>query len=231
MRSSKRRRQRAEHTESEENWLISYADLMTLLWGFFVIISAFSVPSKDLIEKLKQETAESMGGEYVQPFNELTDELKDVLDQLNLTENAKIVVLSDGVKLTIKSQYFFSSGSASLSRESERILSEIGKVLKRQNGNFKILVEGHTDDEPIQTKNIPSNWDLSSARASEVVRLFESVGVEHDFLRPIGLADVDPLKTVKGLVGRELAAARAENRRIVIRLQEILPSHIKGVKE
>ena len=70
MRSSKRRRQRAEHTESEENWLISYADLMTLLWGFFVIISAFSVPSKDLIEKLKQETAESMGGEYVQPFNE-----------------------------------------------------------------------------------------------------------------------------------------------------------------
>ena len=106
MRSSKRRRQRAEHTESEENWLISYADLMTLLWGFFVIISAFSVPSKDLIEKLKQETAESMGGEYVQPFNELTDELKDVLDQLNLTENAKIVVLSDGVKLTINHNTF-----------------------------------------------------------------------------------------------------------------------------
>lgn len=220
-----------QEEHSDNNWLISYADLMTLLWGFFVIISAFSVPSKVLIEKLKESTSKSMGGEYKKPFNEITDELTIVLKELNLEKETKIETLTDGVKVTIKSGNFFDSGSSALSEKTKAILTRIGLVLKKQDKNFRILVEGHTDDVPMKTVGIPSNWELSSNRANSVVRLFESVGVRHDVLRPIGFADVEPLMEVGKLRDDDLMSARTKNRRIVIRLQKLEPLRMTGVTE
>jgi len=85
-----------------------------------------------------------------------------------------------------------------------------------------VIVEGHTDDIPIVTPKYPSNWELSSARASTVVRLLESAGFDHSDLRPVGLADTEPLVPNRGL-----AANRALNRRIVIRVQKQLPQRSK----
>jgi len=88
--------------------------------------------------------------------------------------------------------------------------------------DFKIFVEGHTDDRPIETNRYPSNWELSAARASTVVRLMETRGFPHANLRPLGFADVEPsLPNVDGR-GRGIEENRAKNRRIVIRLQRIL---------
>jgi chemotaxis protein MotB len=222
-----------DHGQGEEhsdgNWLISYADMMTLLWGFFVIISAFSVPSKDLIEKVKESTSKAMGGEYKKPFNEITDELLKVLKELNLEKETKIETLTDGVKLTIKSGSFFESGSAILPEQTKDILSKIAVILKKQESKFRILVEGHTDDVPIKNAATPSNWELSANRAANVVRLFESLGVKHDVLRPVGFADVEPLIDPINLQGEELIKARTQNRRIVIRLQQYMPTRLKGV--
>lgn len=214
------------HDDGEGNWLISYADLMTLLWGFFVILSAFSVPNQELLEKLKESTAKSMGGEYKNPFNELSDRLKNVLKELNLENDAIVETLSDGVKLTMKATNFFDSGRSDLKGNAKKILLKIGTVLIKENGKFQVLVEGHTDDVPIKTKHTPSNWELSADRASTVVRLFEGQGVAHNNLRPIGLADVDPLIDIKKIPKSELKNARAKNRRIVIRLQKIIPKRM-----
>ena len=96
----------SEEDNSDGNWLISYADMMTLLWGFFVIVSAFSVPSKAIIEKIKETTSKSMGEVYVKPFNEISDELQSVLSELNLESDAQIENLTDGIKITMKSGKF-----------------------------------------------------------------------------------------------------------------------------
>lgn len=217
--------------EGDGNWLISYADMMTLLWGFFVIISAFSVPSKDLIEKLKESTATAMGGEYQKPFNEISNELLTVLKELNLENDAKVETLTDGVKITVKSNNFFESGSTTLPDATKEVLVKIGAILKKQDNSFKILVEGHTDDVPVKKDLGISNWELSSNRAASVVKLFESIGVRHELLRPVGFADVEPLVKTAELKGEELALARAQNRRIVIRLQQTVPARMEGVQE
>lgn len=227
----KKRRTLVEHDDSEGNWLISYADLMTLLWGFFVILSAMSIPNPELIEKLKQSTSVSMGGEYEQPFNEITDRLLDVLKSVNLEEEASVEVLTDGVKITMKSGHFFQSGSSDLNSHALSVLTRIGDVIKDEGRDFKVLVEGHTDDIPMKSKETPSNWELSSDRASTVVRLFESRGVDHSLLRPIGLADVDPLVDIQGLDNAQLREARAKNRRIVVRLQKKVARRSKKAGE
>ncbi|MDO9183999.1 MAG: OmpA family protein [Bacteriovorax sp.] len=225
-------RLKAQNNQEEHgdgNWLISYADMMTLLWGFFVIISAFSVPSKDLIEKVKESTSKAMGGKYEKPFNEITDELLKVLKEMNLEQETKIETLTDGVKLTIKSGSFFESGSSAVPEQTKEVLSKIAIILKKQDSKFRILVEGHTDDVPIKTLGTPSNWELSSNRAANVVRLFESLGVKHEVLRPIGFADVEPLVDITNLKDEELLKARTQNRRIVIRLQQLVATRLKGV--
>lgn len=220
----KRKIKKIDHgvVHDESNWLISYADLMTLMWGFFVILTAISVPDRKLIEKLKETTSKSLGGEYSKPFNELSNELSSVLTELGLQNDAQIETLSDGVKLTIKSTKFFESGSSELTSDSKEVLTRVGSVLKKQNGKFRILVEGHTDDVPMKKSTAITNWELSSNRASMVVRLLEDLGVRHDLMRPVGLADVEPGVSLNNLSGAELEVARSKNRRIVIRLVAIV---------
>jgi len=235
MKTSKRiallKKNKSSEDHGDGNWLISYADMMTLLWGFFVILSSISVPSKALIEKLKESTSKSMGGEYQKPFNEVTDELKKALKELNLEKEAQIETLSDGVKVTMKSGRLFESGSSALPAETTKTLTKIGLIIKKQDKSFRILVEGHTDDVPIKNGLTPSNWELSSNRASNVVRLFESLGINHASLRPIGYADVEPLIPYNSLKQEELARARAQNRRIVIRLEKLTVPRLKGISK
>ena len=230
-RFSKLRSKHQHAEEGEGNWLISYADMMTLLWGFFVILNAYSVPSKGMMEKIKESTSKAMGGEYKKPFSELSDELSKVLTELNLGKEAQIETLADGVKVTLKSGNVFESGSSAIPENAKVILSKLGVILKKQDRDFRILIEGHTDDVPMKNIGIPSNWELSSNRASNVVRFFEEMGVRHESLRPIGFSDVEPLVDVKSLKPDELSAARAQNRRIVIRLQKNVESRLKGIKD
>ena len=229
--NSKFRAKNHRGEEGEGNWLISYADMMTLLWGFFVILNAYSVPSKAMMEKIKESTSKAMGGEYKKPFSEITDELKKIFSEVNLGKDAQIETLADGVRVTLKAGTVFDSGSSVLPEKAKEILTKISVVLKNQDKNFRILVEGHTDDVPMKNSLIASNWELSSNRASTVVRFFEEQGVRHEALRPIGFADVEPLVDTKVLTEDELTSARSQNRRIVIRLQRLVESRMKGIKD
>lgn len=209
------------HDDGEGNWLISYADLMTLLWGFFVIISSLSTPDPAKVETLKKETSESMGGKYVVPYNEISDALKDVLKEMNIDHEVQIETLIDGVRITAQSAKFFDPGKATLKEEALPVVRKVGEILLEKGKGFIILVEGHTDDVPINNGLFSSNWDLSMKRATEVVHLFESLGVPHTDLRPVGLADIQPIVPVAGVSDKAaLSEARSKNRRVVIRLQK-----------
>ncbi len=208
--------------DGDGNWLVSYADMMTLLFGFFVLLTIFSTPDSYKFEKLKQYTAKSMGGSYVVPFNELSNELKEVLNEMSISNSIRIENLTEGLILTASTTRFFSSASAKLYVEAEEILKQLANILKKKAVGFKIVVEGHTDDVPISTTKYASNWELSLLRASEVVRLFESHGIPHEALRPIGMSDIEPLIPIENLSGKELYRAREKNRRIVIKIIKTL---------
>ena len=99
------------------------------------------------------------------------------------------------------------------------------KVLKQAKG-FRVTVEGHTDDSPIYSKSFPSNWELSSIRAGTVVRLLESKGLPRADLRPVGLADTEPVVPNRDGSGTPIPENQAANRRILIRIQKQLPKRL-----
>jgi chemotaxis protein MotB len=83
---------------------------------------------------------------------------------------------------------------------------------------YYVDVEGHTDDVPIHTPQFPSNWELSTLRATGVVRYLIKIGLEPDRLKAAGYADVNPKVPNLDLFGAPIPENRAKNRRIVIRL-------------
>jgi len=209
-----------EHDDGEGNWLVSYADMMTLLVGFFVMITAFSTPDPEKIERLRKETSEAMGGKYVKPLQELTAGLKRVLQETGIESAVTVENTGDGAVLSVRGTLFFDSGSAELKPEAMSVVQNLASVLKSEAEGFRIVVEGHTDDSPIATARFPSNWELSSARAGTVVRMLELSGVTHDDLRPVGLADTAPLMPNRTPAGESITENQARNRRIVIRVQK-----------
>jgi len=215
---AKRKNQEVVHEDDGEgNWLISYADLMTLLFGFFVILSAFSTPNAQKVEELRKETSESMGGKYSNPYTALSDALKKNLKVLNVEDEISIIETLDGISIISQGTLFFESASSDLKPKAKELVSSITDVLSEKANELNIIVEGHTDNIPIQTRMFPSNWELSSARAGTVVRLLEEKGLKRDNLRPVGLADTEPLKPPQD--GEAFnSTEQAKNRRIVIRI-------------
>jgi len=207
------------HDDGEGNWLVSYADLMTLLFGFFVIISSMSTPDTQKIEKMKKATSEQMGGKYSMPYKEVGDGLKKVLSSINLDKEVSIIQTEEGVTINCKGTLFFESGSSNLLPKAQELVDSVADVLVETGGGFKVFVEGHTDDVPIRSGIYPSNWELSAARASTVVRLLETKGFKREDMMPLGLADTKPLVPNRSPTGEPVLANQAENRRIVIRLQ------------
>ncbi len=208
--------------DGEGNWLVSYADLMTLLFGFFVMLSAFSTPNSEKFEKMRQETTKQMGGEVTKPYEELTQAIRKVFSDMQLDKEVGLLETLDGVKITTQGTVFFDSGSAQLKESAQTILSNLADVLSREAKGFRIVVEGHTDDVPIRSQMFPSNWELSSARAGSVVRMLEEKGFPRSDLRPLGLADTEPLAPNRDPSGVAIPENQTGNRRIVIRIQKTL---------
>lgn len=205
--------------DGEGNWLMSYADMMTLLVGFFVMLTAFSKPDTERIEKLKQETAKQLGVEYKRPYEEIAEQLRKVLRDFKLEKEIQILQDESGLSIISQGTLFFDSASPALKDAARSLLTVIGKILAQSAKGYRIHVEGHSDDVPIVTAQFPSNWELSSARAGTVVRLFEELGLDHQLLRPVGFADTEPVAQNRDGNNVPIVENQAKNRRIVIRVQ------------
>lgn len=112
------------------------------------------------------------------------------------------------VNLVIKDDVLFEVGSARLTPGGRAVLGHVAGMLKRLDS--PVSVEGHTDNTPIHTARFPSNWELSTARATHVTRFLIGQGVAAGRLRAIGYGDTRPV------AGNATAAGRAQNRRVVL---------------
>jgi len=129
----------------------------------------------------------------------------------------------DRIKIfEVNSAAFFASGSAALSEAGMAILRDVAVNLKSDAfKDYLITVEGHTDDSPIHTVQFPSNWELSTARASAVVHFFLNQNIPARRLRAAGYADSISKAPNRDASGNAIPANQALNRRVVIKLEKI----------
>jgi len=149
----------------------------------------------------RKEAAEAR----VSEFRSLLSKFKGLIDagklKVKLTDGRMVVVMASDV--------LFTSGSATLSRDGQEAIAEVGKLLASIKGR-KFQVEGHTDDVPIRTAQYPSNWELASARAVNVVRTMLEAGMPAERISAASYGESQPTATNKTPDGR------AQNRRIDI---------------
>lgn len=128
----------------------------------------------------------------------------------NLIDDDQISLMQTPLwlEIEIKSSILFNSGSAVLSAEAEQVLSSLGGLFSTYPN--QITVEGFTDNAPIQNAIYPSNWELSSARAAAVVRLFEAYGVASIRMSSVGYGEFRPSSNNDSVEGR------ASNRKVVV---------------
>jgi chemotaxis protein MotB len=128
-----------------------------------------------------------------------------------MVDNIDILVKKGSIELRIKEKILFESGAANLRQKGKNVLEKLIPVLKKD--QYFITVEGHTDNIPISTARYPTNWELSAARAAQVVRFLIAQGIDPQKTRAIGYADTKPLATNATIQGR------AKNRRVSLIIQ------------
>lgn len=210
--------------DDESNWLVSYADMMTLLCGFFIMMFSMAKLDEPKYEKVKEAVAKQFGGEYKSPTENMTKFMSQVMQEMGVDKDAILESDPTGVTITMQSLVFFDTLSADVTPQGKAILDKLVSSIKgRQDVEFKrykIVIEGHTDSRPILGGQFNSNWELSGSRASRVVRLFLDQGFAPDQLTAIGYADTYPIVPSRSPAGEWIEPNLSKNRRVVLRILE-----------
>ena len=215
--------------EEAEDWLTTYADAITLLMAFFVMLVSFSKIDIAIYEKVAAGIAKEIGGTNVEtPIERLKVDIQDIVYGMDADEVVKISTDDKGVVVEMDSSAFYKPGSADIREEAIPLLERTFKALMAPSyKNFMVEVEGHTDDDPINTPKFPSNWELSAARAAAVVRYFESQGMPSTRLEAIGFAATRPKVPNRAPDGTPIPENMAKNRRVVLRAYPVLQQKIE----
>lgn len=212
------RRRRPSFDDSSSSWLVTYSDVITLLLAFFVMILSVSDLNQGKIESLKEGLAEVISSEQpATPFTDIKQGLDDYVAQHGLEEQVSVTLDPLGVQVEFANVALYDSGSADLKSDATPLLQELSRVIRDvSHGSHTIEVEGHTDDLPIATAQFPSNWELSAARATGVVKYLLASGIEKQRLKASGFADSKPKADIEDA---SLSEQREANRRVVVSIR------------
>jgi chemotaxis protein MotB len=230
------RRKRPEEHPNHERWLVSYADFITLLFAFFVTLYAISQVDAQKMNKLvvsmqrafdtrvfqagSQKLTLSNGTPpgteqqtITQPadpsFPAIQETIQQRLVKENFVDKVRFVQNGRGLVISLSEAGFFDPGAASMKSESLRVLDAIAASLLQIPN--QIRVEGHTDNTPIHTAQFPSNWELSTARATHLIAYLTS----HFPFEPYRLS-VAGYGEHRPVASNDTAEGRTLNRRVDI---------------
>jgi len=232
-----------EEHENHERWLVSYADFITLLFAFFVVMYSISSVNEGKFRSVSDSIKAALNpivspastsmpftigqnkAVKIDPTIESVKEpamrrLRQIIRSLKEETHIEVITLKEltngDIVLTLPDTVLFRSGESTLRPEAHPFIQAISDVLIELDRHVR--VEGHTDNVPITTVQFPSNWELSATRAVTVVRAFlEQYGVPADHLTAVGHADSRPL------TDNLTPENRAKNRRVEIVVQERRP--------
>ena len=179
-----------EKKESGGGWLMTYADMMTLLFAFFVLLYSMSSPDPVKMSQIQDAMDEESA---LKSQSEIKEEFQEIIDAMGVEKSTNIISDPRGVAIEMDGDICFGSGSTNIKSTLKNILSEAAnKILINDKDYRMVIVEGHTDSDKIPKKlqNIyPTNWELSAARASNVVNYLIGQGVNSGRLQASGYAD------------------------------------------
>ncbi|PFG05078.1 flagellar motor protein MotS [Bacillus sp. es.034] len=214
----KRRRRPASQPPGAPKWMVTFSDLITLILVFFILLFSMSqidiVKFRTIADSFQQrqilefypsvipfdnpsaepdmESEESKKREAEQDLNALLSDIQSYLKENKLSDVVVATRSERGVVLVLQEQALFASGEATVLPDAYPFLDKVG-VLLSEIPNF-VKVEGHTDNRPINTYRFPSNWELSSARASSVVRyLITTEDLDPKRFIAVGYGDTRPV--------------------------------------
>lgn len=209
----------------QEAWLITYADAITLIMLFFLLLlsmASFDVTKFEAAaEGIQRDVANR---EIGRPINDLKIDVQDVVFSMQADQVVSVSIDERGVVIELASGAFYRSGSAEFREEAVPVLQKIALLLASPRyKNFSMEVEGHTDDLPIKTERFPTNWELSASRAARVVRFLTAEGDESRRIDPrrtraVGLAETRPKLPNRDEAGKPIPENQNANRRINIRV-------------
>ena len=190
--------------------------------AFFVIMFSISKPDSTKLDQVSGGLSQALHKKEAaaSPFQILAKEAEMQIESEDESKSTDISSSARGMTFDFKSGKVFSSGSAAILPAAESTLDRVAQLITFMGvSNYQVEVEGHTDDVPIKTARFPSNWELSAARSSAVVRFLLSRGVQPDRLSAIGYADSRPKVPHRDKAGNPIVENRVQNRRIVIRIE------------
>ncbi len=197
------RERQGDDPEQVPQWQTIYCSLVLLLMVFFVMIAAWSTVesrklsyARNITERPKID--ENDAAQVMRKYSELP-ELKGIvnLEQLN-----------GGFKAVVEAPVLFAAGNATVNPQAYGMLGDIARIAGES--RLFITIEGHTDNAPISTAEFPSNWELSTMRAVNVLRYLQNRGVAADRLSAVGYGEQRPLAS------NDTEPGRRKNRRIEI---------------
>jgi len=180
--------------EPKQGWLLTYADMMTLLFAFFVMMYSMSSPDPVKMSQIQDAMQKEAGKEgTIQSQYEIKQEFEEIVEKLDIKDVANVIEDPRGVALEMDGDICFSSGSTTIKPTLKAVLNSAAKKILLNKEDFRmVIIEGHTDNAPIpeQLKKIyPTNWELSAARASNVVNYLIKKSVNSGRLQASGYAD------------------------------------------
>lgn len=206
----------------DEGWLITFADMSVLLMCFFVLLFSMSKPDdtkfKVVAEALRVKGFNTTAIRTEDPY----EKLKQISMSLGASGYDKWIapsVTPQGIDIELSSGAFFVPGMAKFTPEGLPMLEMVAKqILPIANYDILIEVEGHTDDTPVSSAMYPSNWELSAARASNVVRFLIEKGFPAEKLKASGRGGTMPKAPNHDAAGNPLPSNQDLNRRVVVKL-------------
>lgn len=222
------RKRKADEHENLERWLLTYADLITLLLAFFIVMYSMSQVDAKRFGKMQEalsgvlrggtvaikkgDQAGALPGQGVLNVGHLKsigDAIKQGADKMGDDKVVSTELTERGLVIHVMESALFREGSADLEPRAKAILDLVAEQIQSLPNHARI--EGHTDNKPINTIKYPSNWELSSARATEVVRyLVDGHGFDPKKVSALGYGEFRPM------VVNNNDENRAKNRRVDI---------------
>ena len=252
-------------------WLTSYADLMTLIACFFILMVAFANFEDPVFQKRAAEFGKFFKGSLIKDDGEnsnVTDEIykeqetnlkinktanKDERTTLDLGNsdqkdknnsesiskmeqgeiNKKVyeqelklavkpgiseIALPKDIEIVFGGSAIFEPGEVGLSDDVRYSLAIMVDLIREREGDYVVIVEGHTDDTDIKSRKYPSNWELSSARAAKVLSVFEKAGIKRNRLVAVGYGDTRPIYKNTDDNGKPIPENQKLNRRVTIKV-------------